>query len=88
MGTLQVSGRRDVREGCGPLQEAGLKRVGRLKPEAKVNMAIEMTEAMVRVCLDGIKGRNPGMAEEEVMNELRERLEWAKRWQHRGGHVK
>jgi hypothetical protein len=65
-----------------------LERVGRLEPEVKVNMAIEMTEAMVRVCLDGIRGRNPSMAEEELMEELRERLEWAKRWQHRGGHVK
>jgi hypothetical protein len=51
-------------------------------------MAIEMTEAMARVCLDGIKGRNPSMAEEELMKELRERLEWAKQWQHREGHVK
>lgn len=62
--------------------------MGRLKPEARVNMAIEMTEAMVRVCLDGIKGRNTSMTEEELMKELRERLEWAKQWQHRGGHVK
>jgi hypothetical protein len=77
-----------VRESYGPLQEADLERVGRLKPEAKVNMAIEMTEAMARVCSDGIKGRNPSMAEEELMKELRERLEWAKQWQHRGGHVK
>jgi len=83
-----MSGRRDVRESHRPLQEAGLERVGRLKPEEKVNMAIEMTEAMVRVCLDGIKGRNPGMTEEELMKELRERLEWAKQWKHRGGHVK
>lgn len=83
-----MSGRLDVLIRCGPLQEADLKRVGHLKPEAKVDMAIEMTEAMVRVCLDGIRGRNPGMAEEELMNELRERLEWAKRWQNRGGRVK
>lgn len=88
MGTLHVSRRRGVRESYGPLQEAGLERVGRLKPEEKVNMAIEMTEAMVRVCLDGIKGRNPSMTEEELTKELRERLEWAKQWQHRGGHVK
>jgi len=80
-----VSRHRDLRESYGPLREAGLERVGRLKPEEKVNMAIEMTEAMVRVCLDGIRGRNPSMAEEELMNELRERFEWAKRWQHRGG---
>jgi len=77
-----------VRESYEPLREADLERVGRLEPEAKVNMAIEMTETMARVCLDGIRGRNPGIAEEELMNELRERFEWAKRWQHRGGHVK
>lgn len=85
---MRVSGRRDVRESHRPLQETDLERAGRLKPEEKVNMAIEMTEAMVRVCLDGIKGRNPGMTEEELMNALRERLEWAKQWKHRGGHVK
>ena len=84
---MHMSRRRDVRENCGSLHEADLKRVGRLEPEAKVDLAIEMTEAMVRVCLDGIRGRNPGMAQEELMNELRERFEWAKRWQHRGGHV-
>jgi len=88
VGTLHVSGRRDVRESYGPPQEANLERVGRLKPETKVNMAIEMTEAMARVCSDGIKARNPSMTEEELMKELRERLEWAKQWQHREGHVK
>lgn len=88
MDTLHVSGRRDVRESYGPPQEANLERVGRLKPETKVNMAIEMTEAMARVCSDGIKARNPSMTEEELMKELRERLEWAKQWQHREGHVK
>jgi hypothetical protein len=32
-----------------------VERLGRLKPEVKVNMAIDMTEACVRICAEGIK---------------------------------
>jgi hypothetical protein len=58
-------------------------RLGRLKPEEKVNMAIDMTEAMVRVCAEGILVQNPSITEEELIEKLRERLEWCKRWQKR-----
>jgi hypothetical protein len=62
--------------------------VGRLQPEVKVSMAIDMTDAVVGICMDGIRIQNPNMTEEELMKKLRERLEWSKRWQKRGGHVK
>ena len=63
--------------------EERLKRVGRLKPEVKVNMAIGMTEACVRVCAEGIKAQFPGISDKELLEKLRERLEWSKRWQKR-----
>jgi len=61
------------------------ERVGRLKPEVKVNMAMDMTEAMVRVCAEGIRAQYPDIAEKELMERLRERLEWTKRWRKREG---
>jgi hypothetical protein len=64
-----------------------LERVGRLPPEAKVNMAIDMTDAVVRVCVEGIRVQNPNMTKQELMKELRERFEWAKRRQKRDGPV-
>jgi len=60
-----------------------LKRVGRLKPEEKVAMAISMTDACVRICAEGIKAQYPGISEEELIAKLRERLEWSKRWRKR-----
>ena len=41
--------------------EERLKRVGRLKPEVKVNMAIGMSDVCVRVCADGVRDQNPGI---------------------------
>jgi hypothetical protein len=55
------------------------ERLGRLKPEEKVNIAIDMTDACVRICADGIKTQYPGISEKELMEKLRERLNWAKR---------
>jgi hypothetical protein len=65
-----------------------MERLGRLEPEAKVNMAVEMTEAMVSVCMEGMKAQNPNITKEELMERLRERLEWAKRSQTGDGRVR
>jgi len=46
-------------------------------------MAIDMTQAMVGVCAEGIRAQFPGIGEEEVLEKLRERLDWSKRWQKR-----
>ena len=35
--------------------EKCLERVGRLKPEVKVNMTIGMSDVCVRVCADGVR---------------------------------
>jgi hypothetical protein len=57
------------------------ERVRRLKPEVKVSMCIDMSEAMVRVCAEGIKAQFPGISDKELMEKLRERFEWSKRYQ-------
>jgi hypothetical protein len=53
--------------------------LGRLKPEEKVAIAIDMTDFCVRVCADGIRTQYPSISEEELLAKLRERLEWCKR---------
>jgi len=55
----------------------------RLKPEEKVNMAIDMTDAVVRVCAEGIRAHHPDISEEELIERLRERFAWMKRWRRR-----
>ena len=54
-----------------------------MKPEEKVAIAIDMTDACIRICADGIKAQNPGISEEELVEKLRERFEWIKRKQTR-----
>jgi cytochrome c len=53
------------------------ERLGRLKPEEKI--AIDMTDTCIRICADGIRAQNPGISEEELIEKLKERLEWKKR---------
>jgi hypothetical protein len=55
------------------------ERLGRLKPEEKVMIAIDMTDSCVRVCADGIRQQYPGISEQELIEKLRERLQWSKR---------
>lgn len=78
----------DVWERLDPVRKANLEQLGRLQPEVKVKMAIEMTEAMASLCIEGIKAQNPKVTKEELMERLRCRFEWAKRSQGRGGRVK
>jgi hypothetical protein len=53
--------------------------LGPLKPEEKLAIAMDMTDACVRICAEGIKAQYPGISEEELLEKLRERLEWSKR---------
>jgi hypothetical protein len=55
------------------------KRLGNMKPEEKVAIAIDMTDACVRVCKAGIRAKCPGASEAELNEKLRKRLEWQKR---------
>ena len=61
------------------------KRLGRLKPEEKVAMTIDMTDACARVCAAGIRVQCPNISEAELNAKLSKRLEWAKRLRKREG---
>ena len=50
-----------------------------MKPEEKVAVALDMSDACVRVCADGIKARYPSISDEELLDRLHERLLWSKR---------
>ena len=56
-----------------------------MKPEEKVAIAMDMTDACVRICADGIRAQHPGISEEELIEKLRERFGWSKRWRKREG---
>ena len=47
----------------------------------KVDICLDMSDAVVRVCADGIRAQNAGITDGEVLERLRERFEWSKRWQ-------
>ena len=70
------------------LRAADLERVGRLPPAVKANMTIDMTDAMVQVCAEGMKSKDPEITDEELIRRLRERFKWAKRWQEKRGMMK
>ncbi len=53
--------------------------LGRMPSEKKVAIAIDMTDACMRICADGIRTQYPGIGEDELVEKLRERLDWAKR---------
>jgi hypothetical protein len=55
------------------------ERLGRLKPEEKVRICMDMSDGCIRVCADGIRSQFPGISEEELVEKLRERLQWSKR---------
>lgn len=63
--------------------DSGSERLGRLKPDEKVAVAVDMTDACVRVCADGIRAQYPDISEDELLVKLRERLEWSKRCRRR-----
>ena len=54
----------------------------KLKPEEKVNLAIDMTDVCVQVCADGIRDQNRNISEAQLMKELRERIMLQKRRHH------
>lgn len=50
-----------------------------LKPEEKVNLAISMTDACVRVCVDAVRDRDPAVKDEKLVELVRERIMYGKR---------
>jgi hypothetical protein len=59
--------------------DSEFERLGRLSPEVKVALALDLSDGCVRVCADGIRALCPGIREEELLARLRERLLWGKR---------
>jgi hypothetical protein len=50
----------------------------KLKPEEKVELAVSMTDACVRMCADGIRDRQSRISERELIEQVRERLMFMK----------
>ena len=51
---------------------------GELKPKERVNLAIGMIDARIRVCAEGIRHRDRALTEEEVRERIRERIMYAR----------
>jgi len=64
---------------CCLLQKEDLERIGRLKPEERVNLAVRMSDVCVRICAEGVRNQNPGISEEKLIERVRERLMLGKR---------
>jgi len=54
----------------------------KLKPEEKVNLAIDMTDVCVQVCAEGVRDQNRDITEAQLMKELRRRIMYQKRRHH------
>jgi hypothetical protein len=59
--------------------DSSLERLGRLSRDEKVAVALDMSDACLCVCAEGIRAQYPGILEEELVEKLRARLEWSKR---------
>lgn len=46
----------------------------KLSPEEKVRWALDISEAMVAICANGIRDAKPGITEREMILELRRRI--------------
>lgn len=51
---------------------------GRLKPEERVDLAVNMSSVCIRVCIEGVKSQHPNISEEKLMELVRERLMYEK----------
>jgi hypothetical protein len=63
------------------------ERLGRLPPNVKVAICIDMTETAVAFCAAGIRASNPGITDEQLVEKLRERLEWTQRHRNRENRI-
>jgi hypothetical protein len=54
------------------------ERLGKLPSKEKGAICLSMSDACVRICADNIRFNNPGISEKEVIERVRERLQWAK----------
>ncbi|MFH0848158.1 MAG: hypothetical protein V1857_01480 [archaeon] len=47
--------------------------------EERVNLAIDITDACVRVCADAVRDEQPKMKEEQLLERVRERITYGRR---------
>ena len=45
-----------------------------LKPEERVDLAVGMSDVVVRVCAEGVRAQYPDISDEELIEKVRERL--------------
>ncbi|MGB9684454.1 MAG: hypothetical protein ACPL1Z_05955 [Candidatus Bathyarchaeales archaeon] len=50
----------------------------RLKPEERVDLAVNMSDVCIRVCAEGVKDQYPNISEEKLIELVRERLMFEK----------
>jgi hypothetical protein len=50
----------------------------RLKPEERVDLAVNMSDVCIRVCAEGVKAQYPNISEEKLIELVRERLMFEK----------
>ncbi|MEM3616652.1 MAG: hypothetical protein QXG76_05580 [Candidatus Bathyarchaeia archaeon] len=50
----------------------------RLKPEQRVNFAVDMSDVCIMVCAEGVKAQNPRLSDEALIELVRERLMYEK----------
>jgi len=50
----------------------------KLKPEERVDLAVNMSDVCIRVCAEGVKAQYPNISEEKLIELVRERLMFEK----------
>ncbi len=50
----------------------------RLKPEERVDLAVNMSDVCIRVCAEGVRAQYPNIDEERLIELVRERLMFEK----------
>jgi len=55
-------------------RQASKQDLDTLTPEEKVNMAVNMTDAVVQICAAGVRSQNPNISEKELIEKVRERM--------------
>ncbi len=56
-----------------------VKRLGSLKPTEKIVLCIDMTDTCIQICAAGIQQQNPNISQEELIEQISQRLAWTKR---------
>lgn len=56
-----------------------------LKPEERVNLAVNMSDVVVRICMEGVKAQHPNISDEELVEKVRERLLFGKNRREKDG---